>query len=139
MYATSHEQQCRHFTSPPTRTGARAASDRPGEYRDRLLAAGKELLVEQGLAHVSVEQLLAKAGVSRATFYGLFANKSELAEALLMPVFDSGIDALQALSGREPEQVADGLIDAYLRLWRDHENALLLTGSLDENFSPAIR
>lgn len=127
------------ISRPPNAARRAMATDRSGEYRDRLLAAGKELLVEQELARVSVEQLLERAGVSRATFYGLFANKNELAEALLMPVFESGTDALRSLRAKAPERVAEGLIDAYLTLWRDQENALLLTSSLNDSFSPAIR
>lgn len=124
---------------PPNPARRAKAIDRPGEYRDRLLSAGKELFVDRGLAGVSVEELLDKAAVSRATFYGLFANKIDLAVAILMPVFVDGIAALDRLTGLPPGSAAAGLVDVYLMLWQDHERAVLLTSSLDGAFPASIR
>lgn len=124
---------------PPNPARRASATDRPSEYREKLLAAGKELFVERGLASVSVEEVVEQAGVARATFYGLFANKIELAAAILTPVFADGIHALQQLTGLEPRAAADGLIEVYLALWQDHEAALLLTTALDGEFPQAIR
>ena len=67
---------------------------RRSEIRDRLLTAGARLFADRGLGNVSVEELIDEVGISRATFYGFFANKTELAAAVLNPVFDSGIVAL---------------------------------------------
>ncbi len=113
-------------------------ANRRSETRDKLLEAGVRLFVERGIAKVSVEELLDAAGISRATFYGFFANKNELAASILMPVFDSGIAALKKLRDVPPRQAAEGLIDVYLHLWNEHRDALLLTASMDESLFPYI-
>ena len=53
-----------------------SAANRTNENREKLLAAGAKLFVSRGIAGVSVAELIAEAGVSRATFYGFFANKN---------------------------------------------------------------
>jgi len=113
-------------------------ANRRSEIRDRLLEIGAELFVDRGIANVSVEELIDAAGISRATFYGFFANKNELAASILMPVFDSGVTALEELPELTPRQAAQRLIDVYLHLWNEHRHALLLTGNLDESVFPYI-
>jgi AcrR family transcriptional regulator len=115
------------------------AAKRPGHCREKLLEVGAELFVEHGVAKVSVEQLVEKAGISRATFYGFFENKSELAAAILMPVFNSGIEALKNLCELPPRKAAEELINLYLYLLREHRNALLLTGNFDGTVFPYIK
>ena len=55
-----------------------------------------------------------------------------------MPVFDSGLSALEKLNGLPPGEAANGLIDTYLYLWQQHKNALLLTGIIDSGVFPFI-
>ena len=45
--------------------------------RDRILWAMAEVSAERGYAHVSVADVLSRAGVSRATFYQLFRDKED--------------------------------------------------------------
>jgi AcrR family transcriptional regulator len=45
--------------------------------RDRLILGVAEALAEHGYSRLSVEQVIAAAGVSRTTFYNHFANKQE--------------------------------------------------------------
>ncbi|HET6997129.1 MAG TPA: helix-turn-helix domain-containing protein [Solirubrobacterales bacterium] len=47
--------------------------------RERLVAAVAEACAERGYAEVSVADLVARAGISTATFYKLFAGKRECA------------------------------------------------------------
>jgi AcrR family transcriptional regulator len=115
-----------------------SAANRASENREKLLAAGAQLFATRGIAGVSVAELIEEAGVSRATFYGLFANKNELAAAVLMPVFGSGLAALEKLNGLPPGEAANGLIDTYLYLWHEYKNALLLTGRIDSGVFPYV-
>jgi AcrR family transcriptional regulator len=124
---------------PPNAARRANAAKRPGHYREKLLEVGAELFVERGIAKVSVKQLVEKAGVSRATFYGFFENKNELAAAILMPVFNSGIEALENLCELPPRKAAEELINLYLRLLRENRNALLLTGNFDGAVFPYIK
>ncbi len=127
-------------TKPRTGNVIRSAkvANRRSRIRDRLLATAAQRFVEQGFANVSVEDLVEAVGISRATFYGFFANKSELAAAVLNPVFDSGIDALSGKLPRDAGAKAERLIDMYLALWEQHRYALLLTGLVDSSVYPYI-
>ena len=107
-------------------------------HRKKLLAAGAQLFISRGIASVSVEEIIEAAKLSRATFYGSFANKNELAAAILLPVFDSGVAALDELVELPPRKAADGLVDVYLYLWKEHKNALLLTSGIDGAVFPYI-
>jgi AcrR family transcriptional regulator len=129
------------ITHSPRRNKVRRAkaANRPSKFRERLLEVGARLFVERGIANVSVEELIDAADVSRATFYGFFANKNELAAAILLPVFDSGIEALANLDALPARKAAEALISVYLHLWTEHRNALLLTGNFDGNVFPYIR
>ena len=118
---------------PPNAVRRANADDRPGDYREKLLKVGARLFAERGIAHVSVEQIVNRAGLSRATFYGFFENKNELAAVILLPVFESGSAELAKLCRFTPSQAATRLIDVYLDLWKEHRDALLLTA----NFGPA--
>jgi AcrR family transcriptional regulator len=118
---------------PPNAVRRATADGRPSGGREKLLQVGARLFVERGIAHVSVEQLSRHAGVSRATFYGFFENKNELAAAILIPVFESGSLELEKIGKLKPRAAATRLIDLYLNLWQEHRDALLLTA----NFGPA--
>ncbi len=107
------------------------AAQRAGRNREKLLRTGAKMFVESGMAKVSVEQLIVEADISRATFYGFFENKNELAAAILMPVFDSGITAMEEICELPPRKAAEELITFYLRLFRDHRNAVLLVSIFD--------
>ena len=117
---------------------AKVASRRT-EQRERLLQTAASLFAERGLSNVSVEDLIDAVGISRATFYGFFGNKSELAAAVMIPVFDSGIAALSVTMPRKPRAKAEQLIDMYLALWDKHRDALLLTSMVDSTVFPHIR
>jgi AcrR family transcriptional regulator len=106
-------------------------ANRRSEVRERLLEKSAELFVDRGIAKVSVEELIEVVGISRATFYGFFANKNELAASILMPVFDDGYALLAELKELPPQQAIEQLIDVYLQLWKEHRHALLLTGQID--------
>jgi AcrR family transcriptional regulator len=128
-------------TQPRTGNVIRSAkvANRRAEVRGRLLETGARLFVEQGLSNVSVEDLIDAVGISRATFYGFFGNKTELAVAILSPVFDSGVAVLSEKLPREPHENAELLVDMYLELWEKHRDALLLTSMVDATVYPHIK
>jgi AcrR family transcriptional regulator len=72
----------RHFGSRGALLKA-VALEPPVPARDRVLAAGAELVSPGGLAGFTMEQLAAASGVSRATLYRLFPSKSALFTELL--------------------------------------------------------
>src|SRR6185503_671177 len=68
------------------------ASERVQRRRERtrsvLLAVGARQFASRGIGPVSVEDVIAEADVSRATFYGFFSSKYSLLEGILNPIFE---------------------------------------------------
>jgi len=128
-----------HISRPPNAIRRVKAASRDSELREKLLRAGATLFAARGMGSVSVEDLIGTAGVARATFYGFFANKTELATAILVPVFDAGIDALSELESTAPGDTVNGLIDVYLDLWHEHRDALLLSANIDADVFAGIQ
>jgi AcrR family transcriptional regulator len=58
--------------------------------RDRLLEATMQIVAEKGYAATTVADLTKRAGISRTTFYELFADK----EACFLAAYDNAVDAL---------------------------------------------
>lgn len=51
--------------------------------RERILAASYELFAQRGIRDVGIAELILRAGVAKATFYGHFTSKDELVLAFL--------------------------------------------------------
>ena len=96
----------RHFR---TRADLLAALDLEPDpdARARVLAAAARLLGRDGLAALSMDELAAEAGVSRAPAYRLFPGKAALVEALMdaYTPFDPIIARLQEVGDRPPDEV----------------------------------
>jgi AcrR family transcriptional regulator len=58
--------------------------------RDRLLEATMRIVAEKGYAATTVADLTKEAGISRTTFYELFADK----EACFLAAYDNAVDVL---------------------------------------------
>lgn len=99
--------------------------------RDALLAAGARQFAARGIEAVSVEDLIAEADLSRATFYDIFSSKYELLESILNPVFETAAGAFARLRAQPPLEALHGIIDAYLELWRSHHQGMRLIGAVD--------
>lgn len=70
--------------------------------RDRLLDAAVRVVAEKGYAATTIGDLTGEAGISRATFYELFAGK----EACFLAAYDRVVDVLvkRVVAGYESEQ-----------------------------------
>lgn len=99
--------------------------------REALLTAGARQFANRGVARVSVEDLLAEADVSRATFYEMFSSKYSLLENILHPIFNTATAAIAALVKESARDGLTGIFDAYLELWRTHREGLLLITAVD--------
>ncbi|CAN5679147.1 TetR/AcrR family transcriptional regulator [soil metagenome] len=66
-------------TSPHTPARQRRKESRPGE----LLDAALDLFVEKGFANTRIEEVAARAGVSKGTLYLYFPSKEELLKAVI--------------------------------------------------------
>jgi AcrR family transcriptional regulator len=116
---------------PTARAGARVQRRRE-RTKAVLLAVGARQFAARGIAPVSVEELVAEADVSRATFYGLFSSKYSLLEGILNPIFEIATRRIRELCARPPTDAIDGLVDIYWSLWTTHRDGLLLIPLVDQ-------
>jgi AcrR family transcriptional regulator len=89
--------------------------------RARMLMAARQVVAQEGYARMSVERVVARAGVSRKTFYDLFENR----EDCFIAAFDDAV-----------AHAARGVTEAYASHtgWRERMRAALaaLLGVLEE-------
>ncbi len=85
---------------------------RPAE----LLSAALDLFVERGFAATRLDEVAARAGVSKGTLYLYFASKEELFKAVIqqgiLPVLEQGEEMLAQHQGD-----ARSLLEALMRRW----------------------
>ncbi|MCD2188366.1 TetR/AcrR family transcriptional regulator [Actinomycetospora soli] len=104
------------------RTGTAPGSD----HRDRLIAAMGELLAEQGYASVTVTDVVARARVSKRTFYQHFADREEcllatyrvVAEAPLHRIAEAAASTVG--TGLPVREEIAGVTGAYLAAMAEH-------------------
>lgn len=101
--------------------------------RAALVAAGARQFAARGVGPVSVEEVIAEADVSRATFYALFSSKYSLLEDIINPALDRAIAGARALEVRPAAAAVDGLIDLYLELWATERAGLMLLPLADQD------
>jgi TetR/AcrR family transcriptional regulator, cholesterol catabolism regulator len=63
---------------------------------DAILEAAQELMVDQGYAEMSMDDLAARAGVSKATLYQHFPSKEELAINVIVRSMQHGENAIRS-------------------------------------------
>lgn len=89
---------------------------KPGETRERIVAAALPLFVENGVQGASLQQIADRLGLTKASVYHQFSTKEALIRAVVQPV----VDALAALV-KKAETVDD----------RDVRIEVLLEGMVD--------
>lgn len=94
-----------------------------GDLRERaILDAARELLRSTPVAHITIDQLAAGAGISRSSFYFYFDSKAALLEALLDEIADEMTEsACRWLDGSGDDLAAlRHTLEVSAGLWRDH-------------------
>lgn len=108
---------------PDTPARQRRKEARPAE----LMAAALELFVERGFAATKLDDIAARAGVSKGTLYLYFASKEELFKAVIqqgiLPVLAQGEEMLAQHQGD-----ARSLLQAMLMRWWELFGATHLAG-----------
>ncbi|MDH5254552.1 MAG: TetR/AcrR family transcriptional regulator [Gammaproteobacteria bacterium] len=112
---------------PASESGSAKIRSRQDGTRMRILARSAALFVAHGYENVSVEQILAAAGIARSSFYRFFANREEVLASIIRPVFEDGLAHLESISARGGHDVLHGIFDAYLALWAASPDALRLS------------
>jgi AcrR family transcriptional regulator len=95
---------------------------------ERILAAGRELFIEQGFPSTSMEAIAQRANVVRATVYNNFKDKEAILAEIMRRYFEGYVEIPRRLREEaRPEQTSFELIEEMIRsaiLWRI-ENAEL--------------
>jgi AcrR family transcriptional regulator len=126
---------------PPT-TAARAPGIQLGEARARalLLEGAARVFAERGVRATAVEDLLVAAGVSRRTFYRLYASKEDVAAAL----YRLGTERLLAMCGqavaeeRDLARQLERCVDAHLANAREFGRLVFVLGGEAQRHESAL-
>ncbi|MGH7584230.1 MAG: TetR/AcrR family transcriptional regulator, partial [Gemmatimonadales bacterium] len=90
---------------------------RPADRPDELLEAALTVFGERGFAHATLEEVAARAGVSKGTVYLYFASKDDLLRAIIEKKVVTLLEGVESLS-REHTGTATALLTAVIhRLW----------------------
>jgi AcrR family transcriptional regulator len=121
-----------------TKTSAPA----PGGTAEALLDAGVEVAQSQGLAGLSVNRVVAEAGVAKGTFYVHFADRKAFVDTLHARFHARVEDAVaQAVAGISPgpDRIVRGA-EAYLDVCLEDRavKALALEARSDPDLAPAM-
>ena len=120
--------------SEPDRLAATRSSDRPrvhGGTSDTEMAifdATERLLNEVPLHDLSVAQIIAAAGISRATFYFYFSSKFAVVSGLFARVMDEIFTVVSPFTQRDetvpPQEALQKSLAAAVALWAAHRPAM---------------
>jgi AcrR family transcriptional regulator len=96
------------------------------DLRERLLTATRDLLGQRRFESISVADIIAAAGVSRASFYFYFPSKQAVLAELVRRAVDQGQRAAQPWTGGEqdPIEALRSGIQAGAALWTDNAGVL---------------
>jgi AcrR family transcriptional regulator len=99
----------------------------PPKVRGRILDTALELVGRHGLAELSMDELAAQAGVSRATLYRLVPGKEALFAELVRTFspFEPIAAVLQAMGERPPAEVIPAVANAMAAAMEGHIGLLL--------------
>lgn len=84
------------------------------DKREALLDAAEAVLVEGGLAGATVDQITARAGVAKGTFYLYFRTKDEVVHALKQRLWDQLMEAAAEAAARIDRDDLWGGVDAFI-------------------------
>jgi AcrR family transcriptional regulator len=126
-------------TSTARKRGRPRASERTAvETRAQLLDGAAEVFAERGYRAATVDEIVAKAGLSKGTFYWHFESKEELFAALLEERVDRPARALMEVTRSAPVEgaTAPEVSHGLATLFRQQRGLVLL---LHEYWSAAVR
>lgn len=125
-----------------TRKAQSSRAQRRDDIRAKLLAAVEQMLGDgESFTELSVERLVAQAGVARSTFYVYFEDKGELLRAWLSDITDSLDDSAKDWWGLDGGADRDDLrkaLSSIVLTYRPHTN--LMAAAFDAAaYDPAVR
>lgn len=114
-------------STPAARTARAPRARRPDARPAELLEAALDLFVEKGYAATRVEQVAARAGVSKGTLFLYFASKEELFQAVVRENLASRFSGWNA-EFENFEGSASAMLRHCLQTWWRHVGATKASG-----------
>ncbi len=101
----------------PYRLGKRA--EQAAHTRQRIIDAGRDLIIEGGIGEASLDAIARRAGSTRTTIYDQFGSRQELLLAVMNDALDRADvrEVRKALQLRDPVQAMRRTIRASCRFW----------------------
>lgn len=104
---------------------ARRTKEEAEKTRTAILNAAEKVFYKQGVARTSLEQIAAKAAVTRGAVYWHFKNKAEVCEAMCDRVFLPQEDVLEKITAHKNskplEELEEACRDALQRIANDKQ------------------
>jgi AcrR family transcriptional regulator len=125
-----------------TRKAQSSRAQRRDDIRAKLLGAVEQMLAEgESFTELSVERLVAQAGVARSTFYVYFEDKGELLRAWLEEITESLDDSARdwwSLDAKATREDLHKALEKIVMTYRPHTN--LMAAAFDAAaYDPAVR
>jgi len=112
---------------------------RVDETRRHVCDIAARLFNETSFGTVSIETIVAEAGIARSTFYRWFDDKEDLLRNIIVPVFEDAQASLDAIDPEQPEEIVNRISESYLAIWERYRDALQLTSNLDAALFPLVQ
>ena len=84
-------------------------STRASSSRERILATAEEIILQQGFAGTTIEEIIAKAAITKGGFFYHFSGKTEMARALIERYIQMDTDVFTSLSEQADKLSEDPL------------------------------
>lgn len=90
------------------------------DARARILSAARELLLERPFAELTVDAVMAQAGLARTVFYRHYADLPQLAPDLLPDSDDPTVNRLVHVERDQPQDLVRAMVAALVALYAEH-------------------
>jgi len=85
--------------------------------RERILSAGRALILDAGLRAITTNEIARRARVSKKTLYAVFPTKDELVEAIVFEFLSSHLSRWDEILGRDASAIDRTLAAIEYTLW----------------------
>ena len=124
-----------HYEREGNLTTAERRAREKAQRRREILDAARREFFERGFHHPTVDDVAARAEVSKGTIYLYFESKEEILAHLLLEGLDLLVSEMQAgcgpVSAAQPECSLESLANTYLQFCQSHPNYFRLIMAFD--------
>jgi AcrR family transcriptional regulator len=134
-WSVSDREFCPHDEGEENLTTAERRAREKAQRRQEILDAARREFFERGFHNPTVDDVAARAEISKGTIYLYFESKEEILAHLLLEGLDLLLEEMNAVRKPEASQSAqrtlEGLADAYLGFCQSHPNYFRLIMAFD--------